>query len=398
LTAAYSPQMAAPCSLKALAHCTVLLLTVRGAFGGDFGVGDIGRAIRSVSQDAPKMPNAVQQRIQHAAENPQRLVGGAGQALAGVDAARAVGTAGVAARSASGALPAVSVAVGGSQAGAGPSTTALPTELPGEAATRSQVVQDALSDAFGGRGVKDAVGKATPGGVAGAIAKLTGARIEGAASRVAERGQEIADAVQDASVKDIVRAASGPAATPVSAVGQAVGRAKRAWAGQRAEAAGLADKAKTATVKDMMDLVGADGAKKGAAIVKGSTWQDLSDAVRRDDVQSAIADPERTAQKIGKSKFLSPTRGRQVIDGADVDGEQNVVDARLVAVIVFAGLAVGAYALLRRLSKPRPAGVGMLSGDHEQDSVAAARSWMGTSARDVISSAPGGNSAGFSRF
>jgi len=236
------------------------------------------------------------------------------------------------------------------------------------------------------------VGKATPGSVAEAIAKTSVGGIEDAASQVSERGQEIAKAVQDASVKDIVKAASGPV-TPGSALSQAMNQAKRALDRKRAEAGSLAEKAKTATVKDMMDLASTDDAKKSAAIVKGSTWQDLSNAVRRDDVKNAIANPERTVQNIGKKKFLSPTGGHQdEQDGAGVDSEDFVL-----AGLVLAGLVLGVYAL-RRLAKPRPVGVGMLSGGHEQDSIAAARSWMGTSARDVVSNAPSGNSEGFSRF
>jgi len=107
-----------------------------------------------------------------------------------------------------------------------------------------------------------------------------------------------------------VKAAGGPA-TPGSAVSQAMSQAKRALDSKKAEVGSLAEKAKTATVKDMMDLASADDAKKTAAIVKGSTWQDLSNAVRRDDVKNAIANPERTVQNIGKKKFLSPTGGHQ---------------------------------------------------------------------------------------
>jgi hypothetical protein len=385
------------------------MLTVRGALGGGFGMGDIGKAIRAVSQDPPKMPDAVQQRIQQAAENPQKLVGDANQAFAGADATKAVDTAKGAAQSASGALPAVvSVAVDGSRGGVGPaqSTTASPVELPGEAATGSQVVQDALSDMFDGRGVKGTVDKASPGTVAGAIAKMKGDSIENAASQVSERGQKFAKAVQEASAKDIVNVVSGPAA-PSSALSQAMSQAKRALDRKKAEVGSLAEKAKTATVKDMMDLAGTDDAKKGAEIVKLSTWQDLSNAVRRGDVKSAIANPDRTVQSIGKIKFLSPTGGRQdERGGAGVDGEEIMVDARLVAVVVLAGVVLGAYALLRRLAKPRRAGVGMLSGDHEQVSIAAARGWMGASAQDVVSNSPGPclefpagcSSQGFSRF
>jgi hypothetical protein len=274
------------------------------------------------------------------------------------------------------------------------STTASPAEVPGEAATGSRVVKDAFSDVFGDRGVRGTVDRASPGSLAGAIARMTGGRIEDAASQASERGQKFAEAVQDASVKDIVKAAGGPA-TSGSALSQAMSQAKRALDGKKAEVGSLAEKAKTATVKDMMDLASTDDAKKGAAIVKGSTWEDLNSAVRRDDVKNAIANPERTVQNIGKSKFLSPTDEQ---DAAGVDGEESMVDARLVALAVFAGLVLGFYALLRRLWKPRPAGVGMLSGDHEQDGVAAARSWMGTSARDVVSNSPSGNSQGFSRF
>jgi len=363
-------------------------------------MGDIGKAIKAVSQDPPKMPDAVQQRIQQAAGNPQKLVGDAGQALAGADAAKVVDTARGAAQNAPGVLPVVSVAVGGGRAVNGPaqSTTASPAELPSEAASGSQAVQDALSGMFYDRGEKDTVGRATPGSVAEAVAKTSVGGIEDAAFQVSERGQEIAKAVQDASVKDIVKAASGPA-TPGSALSRAMNQAKRVLDRKKAEAGSLAEKAKTATVKDMMDLASADDAKKTAAIVKGSTWQDLSNAVRRDDVKNAIANPERTVQNIGKKKFLSPTGGHQdEQDGAGVDSEESMVDARLVAAVVLAGLFLGVYALFRRLAKPRPAGVGMLSGDHEQDSIAAARSWMSTSARDVVSNAPSGNSAGFSRF
>jgi hypothetical protein len=376
------------------------MLTLRGALGGGFGMGDIGKAIKAVSQDAPKMPDAVQQGIQQAAESSQKLVGDASQALAGADAARAVDIAESAAQSASGALPAVSVSVGGGRAGndLAQSTTASPAELPGEAATGSQVVQDALTDVLDDRGVKDTVDKATPGSVAGAIAKMSGDRIEDAASRVSERGQKIAEAVQDASVKDIVKAASGPA-SPGSVFSQAMSQAKHVLDRNRVEAGSMVETAKTATVNDLMDLAGTDDAKQSAAIVKGSTWQDLSRAVRRDDVKNAIANPGRIVENIGKNKFLGPTGGPQDgQDGAGLGGEEGMVDARLVAVVVLAGLVLGAYALLRRLIKPRPVGVGMLSGDQEEVGLAATGSWMGTSARDVVSNAPNGNSGGFSRF
>jgi hypothetical protein len=259
-------------------------------------------------------------------------------------------------------------------------------------------MQDALNDVFDDQGVKDSVDKATPGSVARAIAKMSGDRIEDAASQVSERGQKIAEAVQDASVKDIVKAASGPA-SPGSVFSQAMSQAKHVLDRNRAEAGSLVETAKTATVKDLMDLAGTDDAKRSAATVKGSTWQDLSSAVRRDDVKNAIANPGRTVQSIGKNRFLGPTGGRQdEQDGAGVGGEESMVDARLVAVVVLAGLVLGAYALLRRLIKPRPVGVGMLSGDQEEVGLAATGSWMGTSARDVVSNTPSGNSGGFSRF
>lgn len=371
------------------------MLTVRGALGKGFGIGDLGKAIKAVSQDPPKMPDAVQQSIQQAAENPQRLVGDAGQALAGADASRAVDTARGAAQSASVALPAVSVAVGGSPAGAAqaPSTTSLPAELPEEPATGgSHAVQEAFSGIFG------EVGKATPGGVAGAIASLKGGRIEDAASQVSKRGQEIAGAVQDASVRDIVKAASGPAA-PGSAVGQAMSQAKQVLDSKRAEVGSLAEKAKTASVQDMMGLADTDDAKKGAAIVKGATLQDLHDAVRTDEVRSAIANPARAVQNIGNMKFLGPADGaKDQHDGAGADGGESMVDARVVALAVLAGFILGAYVLLQRLTKPRPVGAAMLSGDQELNGIASARHWMGTSARDVVSHSPAGNSEGFSRF
>jgi len=391
--------------LKAFIRCLVLLLAVRGALGKGFGMGDIGKAIKAVSQDPPKMPDAIQQSIQQATENTQKLVGDANEALAGADASRAVDAAKNAAQSASGALPAVSVAVDGSRAGAGftQSTTPSPVEVTAgpwrdESATGSQAVQDAFGHMFSDRGAKDTADRASPGSVAEAIAKLKEGRIEDVASQVSKRGQEFADAVQDASVRDIVKAAGGPA-TPGSAVSQAMSQAKRALDSKKAEVGSLAEKAKTATVKDTMGLADTDDAKKGAAIVKGSTWQDLSDAVGRVDVKDAVANPARTVQNIGKKQFLSPTEGaKDEQDGAGVGGEGSMVDARVVAIAVLAGFILGAYVVFRRLTKPRQVGAAMLSGDPEQDSVAAARHWMGASARDVVPHSPGGNSEGFSRF
>jgi hypothetical protein len=227
---------------------------------------------------------------------------------------------------------------------------------------------------------------------------MKGGSIEDAASQVSKRGQKIADAVQDVSVKNIVKAASGPG-TASSALSRAMSQAKHAFDGKKAEVDSLAEKAKTASVKDMMGLAGTDDAKKGAAVVKGSTLQDLNDAVRRDDVKNAIADPERTLQNIGKKKFLSPTdRAKEEQDGVGADGENSMVDVRVVAVAVLAGFILGAYVLFQRLTKPRRGGATMLSGDHEMASPAPGGHWMGTSARDVVSNSQGGNSGGFSRF
>jgi len=372
--------MAAPGSLKAFARCLVLALTITGALGKGFGIGNIGKAIKAVSP--PNMPDAVQQGIQQATESTEKLVGEASQALAGADASKAVDAAKGAAQSASGALPAVSVAVGGSGVEAEPaqSTTASPVELPDEPATGSQAVQEAL---------KDTVDKTTPGSVAEAIAEAKEGRIEDAASQISKRGQKIADAIQGVSVKDIMKAASGPA-TPGSAVSQAMSQAKCALEGRETEVGSLAEQAKTASVKDMMDLADSDDAKKGAAIVKGSTWQDLSD-----DVKDAIANPARTVQNIGKKKFLGPADPAE--DEHDGAGD-SMVDVRVIAMAVLAGFILGAYFLLRRLTKPRPAGAAMLSGDHERDGMAASRHWMGASAREVELNAAGGNSEGFSRI
>lgn len=325
------------------------MLTVRGAHGRGFGLGDIGKAIKAVSKDPPKMPDAskkIEQKIEQAAQDPEKLVWDASQALAGADASTALDTAKDAAQSASGALPVASVSVGGGRAGAGPeqSTTASPVAPLGEEAAGSEAVQDAVSEMLKDQDVEDTVDRIAPGGVAEAVAKVRGSS---------------------------------------SAVSQAVSQAKQAMDGRKVEVGSLAEKAKTATVKEVMDLVGTDDAKK----FDGSAWRNLKNAVRRDDVKNAIANPAQTALDMGKNKFRSPTDGN--VDEQDELGVDGNVG--LVMLTVLAGLILGAYVFFQRVAKPRPVGTAMLSGDHETDSSVAAGHWMGASARDLIPNSPGGN-------
>jgi hypothetical protein len=292
------------------------------------------------------MPDAVQQKIDQAAQDPEKLVGDASQALARADASTALDTAKDAAQSASGALPVASVSVGGGRAGANPeqSTTASPLVPLGEEAAGSQAVQDAVREMFKDQDVEDTVDGIAPRGVAEAVAKMRGSN---------------------------------------SAVSQAVSQAKQAMDGKKVEVGSLAEKAKTATMKEAMDLAGTDDAKK----FEGSAWRNLNNAVRRDDVNNAIVNPAQTALDIGKNKFRSPTdRAVDEQDELGVDG-----NVGLVVLIVLAGLILGAYIFFQRVTKPRPVRMAMLSGDHETDSTAAASHWMGTSARDLIPNSPGKN-------
>merc|ERR1711920_275984 len=167
---------------------------------------------------------------------------------------------------------------------------------------------------------------------------------------------------------EVVGAASG-SATHSSVVSQAVSQAKQAL--------------ERATVKEVMDMAGADDAKT----FEGSTWRDLNNAVRREDVKSAIANPAQTVQNIGKRQFRSTT------DGAVDDQDEAGIDgnASLVVFIVLAGLILGVYVFFQRATKPRPVRVAILSGDYEQDSSAAASHWMGAGARDLTPNSPGGN-------
>jgi len=317
--------------LYTFAQCLLLMITVRGAHGKKFGLGDIGKAIKAVSKDPPKMPDAVQQKI----GDPEKLLGDASHALAGADASKALDTAKDASQSASRALPVTSIAVGGGRAGAGPdqSTAASPAGPLGEEAAGSQAVQDALSEMLDG---------SAPLRVAKAVVNMRGSRVEDTASQVSERGQKIADSVQDASAMEVVRSASD-STTPSSAASQAVSPARQAL--------------ERANVKEVMDVAGTDDAKK---FEEDSTWRDLNNAVWSDDVKNAIAN--------------------------SADG-----NASSVVMIVLAGLVWGVFILCLRANKPRPVQMAMPRADHEQDSTAAASHWMGTGARDLIPSSEGGN-------
>lgn len=374
----------AACVVKTFARCLLLMLTVREALGGSLGLGDIGKAFRAVSKDPPKMLQAVEQRLGQGDEGPERLVGDARQALAGADASKALDTAGGAAQSVSGALPAASAAVSGGRARARPgqSTTAEPPG--GGEAGGSRAVQDALGEVLRGRDVEGAVGRMIPGSVAAAVAKVRGGGIEEAASTVSELGQKIAD-VQ-------VRAAGGSATTG-SAVSQAVGQAEQALEGKTARVGSLAEKATTATAKEVMDLAGAESSKK----LGRSIWGDLQNAVPRVDATIASANSAHTSQNIGKKELRSPTDEAASEHGeAGVDGNVSLVVLLALAGCIL-GFILGAYVFFQRVAKPRPVGMAMLSGDHEQGNTAAASHWMGTSARDLVPNSPGGNDVPISR-
>jgi hypothetical protein len=341
------------------------MLTVRGSHGKKFGLGDIGKAIKAVSKDPPKMPDAVQQKIDQlgdashallgdaslaqAAEDPEKLLGDASHALAGEDASEALDTAKDASQSASRALPVASVAVGGSLAGTGPdqSTKASPVGLLGEEAAGSQAVQDALSEMLKDQNVEGAVDRTAPLSVDKAAANMRESRVEDAASQVSKSGQKIADAVQDASVMEVVRAASDSTA-PSSAASQAVSQAKQPL--------------ERVTVNEAMDMAGTDDAKEFAE----PTWRDLNNAVWSDDVKNAIAN--------------------------SADG-----NASSVVMIVLAGLVWGLFVFYLRATKPRAVRMTMPSAEREQESTAAASHWMGTDSRNLIPMSQGVNENHFSR-
>jgi len=297
-------------------------------------------------------------------------------------------------RTASESLPTVSVTAG---SGVGTREAAPETETTTTTTTqdKAEVVKKVVKDnPLGGliKGVKDV----TAGHVMETIKKADPSVLGDVASHVTEHGQEMAEALQDATVKDIHKAASDTVGTAVEdAVGQATGTLGDVVGALSTP--DLADKAKAVNVQDAVDLANSGDVKRGAEMIRGATLDDLGHSLRGtkpEDVRKAVANPRETISRI--------VRGRPA-DGAEDDGQEDggTGTVMLAGVAVLAFIVLGGYLLFRHLTKPRSVGAPMLTGDSERDNIMMTTHWMGSSARDVIASTSGtnpGNSEGFTRF
>jgi len=242
----------------------------------------------------------------------------------------------------------------------------------------------------------------TAGDVMETIKKADSSTLEDVASqvtehghRVVENGQKIAEALQDATVKDIGNAVPGTAGT---AVGNAVDQA----AGKLGDVVGalpkpdVVDRAKTVNLQDAVELAKSGGAKRGAEMIRGSTLDDLGHSLRGakpEDIQRAVANPQNAIDRIG----------RQPADGAKDDAEEDAGSgtAVIASLAALGFIVLGGYLLFQYLTKPRPVGMPMLTGDAERENIMMTTHWMGSSAREVIAGSGvtrPGNSEGFTRF
>lgn len=407
--------MRAPGAPRAFARALLgLALAARGAVGGGFGFKDIGEAVKKA---VPSDPSKVQEAVQKVAENPGKAASRGSQALKdlegfgtdslkdleGLDTSKAVDTAKDAVRTASGSLPAVAITAG-SGVGAGeaaPETESTTTPPKTESEDKAEAVKKAVKDSpLGGliRGVKDV----TAGHVMDTIKKADAGRLEDVASQVTEHGQKVAEALQDATVKDIGKAVPGAAVQDV--VQDAVGQALDKLPGPgdvvgTLSTPDLVDKAKTVSVQGAVELASTEGAKHGAEMIRGATLDDLGHSLRGakpEDIKRVAANPKDAINRIGRT---------QPADGAkdDAEGEEDAGGgtAALAVLAVLGCLVVGGYLLFQHLTKPRPVGMPMLTGDNERENIMMTTHWMGSSAREVIASSSGthpGNSEGFTRF
>jgi len=374
--------MRAPGAPRALARAPlVLVLAARGAVGGGFGLKDIGDAVKKAVPGDPSK---------------------ALKDLEDLDTSKAVDTAKDAVRAASESLPTVSITAGvGAGTGDAVPETETTTTLPAlPAQDKAEVVKKVVKDnPLGGliKGVKDV----TAGNVVETIKKAGSSALEDAASqvtehgyRVVENGQKIAEALQDATVKDIGKVASDTAGTAVEdAVTQATGTL-----GDVVGALSnpdLADKAKTVNVQDAVGLANSDGVKRGAEMIKGSTLDDLGHSLRGtkpEDVKRAVANPQEAINQIV---------GKKLDAKDDVEEDSGTGTAVIAGLAVLGFIVVGGYLLFQHLTKPRSVAAPMLTGDPERDNIMMTTHWMGSSAREVIASSSGtnpGNSEGFTRF
>ncbi|CAK0865693.1 unnamed protein product [Prorocentrum cordatum] len=220
------------------------------------------------------------------------------------------------------------------------------------------------------------------------------------ASQVTEHGQKIAETLQDVTVKDIGKAVPGTAST---AVEEAVGQATDKLGGVVGTLSkpDLVDRAKTVNVQDALELANSDGVKRGAEMIRGSSLDDLGHSLRGakpEDIKRTVANPQ-DPDAVNRAVRGRPAHG-MAQDDLDAEGAGGG-SAVVAGLAVVCALALGGYLLFQHLTKPRPAGLPMLTGESERENIMMTTHWMGSSAREVIASSSGtqaGNPEGFTRF
>merc|ERR1711920_1176605 len=120
--------------------------------------------------------------------------------------------------------------------------------------------------------------------------------------------------------------------------------------------------------------------------------------VKTEDIEGALSHPKEAIKSIGRAKEPQPavqaTNSSSIEDrGPERDGSH----AGLVVMVMLL-LALGGYLMFSYLTKPRQVGRPMLGDDFAAEGVAMTGHWMGASARDMIATSQGGNSAEFNRF